>query len=156
MRNGYDWFQNFKIQILSLVSLLNMLKEDMIIMVTMSDWVLEEEFFNESFLKLQQILTMSDQDLELLIGQVEFLEQGNFFYVEDLKDEFEWVHANIYLELDYMNLISDCILGFNQPIFHKERGKVKYLNQEKRYLEQIEKNHQELEKLREERRENFE
>lgn len=155
MRNGYDCFLNLKMQILPLVSLLEMLKEDMIVMLTTSGLVLESVSLDESFLKLQQVLTVSSEDLELLIRQVELVEKENFFSAEDLQDEFEYVHESIYLELDYTNHISDYILSLNQPIFHKRRGKEKYLNQEKRYLEQIESNHQQLKQLRKEGRENY-
>ena len=49
MNNHNDWFLSLKLEVLSLVSLLQMLKEDMIIMLTMSEWVIEDVSVGESF-----------------------------------------------------------------------------------------------------------
>jgi len=155
MENINDWFVDFKLKILSLVSLLQQLKEDMIIMLTMSEWVLEEESLDESFENLKEMLTGSNQDLELLIGQIGLIEQENIFDLADLDNEFDFVHDTIHLELDYMNYIADYLCQFNQIAVSKKRIKEKFLNQEKRYLEQIERNKQQLKQLRKERRKNY-
>ena len=153
MEKNNDWFLNLKIKVLSLVSLLQMLKEDMIVMLTMSEWVLEEVSVDKRFRKLQQILIESNQDLECLVKEIERIEQGSFFNVIDLDDEFDYIHDIIYLELNYMNHIANYLLQLNQPIISEKREKVKYLNQEKRYLEQIKSNQKQLKQLRQERRE---
>lgn len=155
MDNHNDWFLSLKLEVLSLVSLLQMLKEDMIIMLTMSEWVIEDVSVGESFKKLQQILTKSHQDLEYFVREIKRIEQGSFFSVVDLKDEFDYIHDSIYLELDYMNHIADYLLQSNQIGISKRHTKVKYLNEEERYLEQIESNQQQLKHLRKERRENY-
>lgn len=155
MRNRDDWFLDLKTQILLLSYLLKTLKEDMIVMLTMSNWVLEDIRLEKSFVNLYHVLEISNQDLEFLVKQIEIVEQGKFLNVTDLADEFNCTQDNIYLELEYMNHVASYIVDFNQPTFNKKGMIGKYLSQEREYLERIEENNLQLKQIREERREKY-
>jgi len=154
-----DWFFEMKTEINDLVLLFKMLKEEFLIMLLTNSWILTDINLADSFSKIKGAIDISNSDMDVFIEKINMLdESANVFYVADLKDEFEFIKENIYLESSYItNMVKRMIL-LNLPYVSLE-----ILEKLEEYQEidiycynQIEFNNEGLKKLRKERRDYFE
>ena len=154
-----DWFFEMKTEINDLVLLFKMLKEEFLIMLLTNSWILTDINLAESFSKIKGAIDISNSDMDVFIEKINMLdESANVFYIADLKDEFEFIKENIYLESSYItNMVKRMIL-LNLPYVSLE-----ILEKLEEYQEidiycynQIEFNNEGLKKLRKERRDYFE
>jgi len=148
-----------KTEINDLVLLFKMLKEEFLIMLLTNSWILTDINLADSFSKIKGAIDISNSDMDVFIEKINMLdESANVFYVADLKDEFEFIKENIYLESSYItNMVKRMIL-LNLPYVSLE-----ILEKLEEYQEidiycynQIEFNNEGLKKLRKERRDYFE
>lgn len=103
-----DWYNDLKIEVVDLVLLFKELKEEVILMLLTNSWILEDINLFESFCHLQEMIDISNNDLDEFIKRINLLDNNSsIFYLADLKDEFDYIKENIRLESSYItNMIN--------------------------------------------------
>lgn len=154
-----DWFFEMKVEIIDLVLLFKMVKEEFLVMLFTNSWVLSDPNLAESFSKIKEIIDISNNDLDSFIEKVKMLDQNStVFYVCDLKDEFEFIKENIHLEASYItNMIKRMVLVSIPGMDLENLEKLEeYEEIDISCYNQMRINNDELKRLRKERRDYFE
>lgn len=155
-----EWIDEIKLEIIDLVLLFKMIKEEVILMLYTNGWILNDINLFESFVHLKEMIDISNSDLDKFIERIKMLDNNlNIFYVSDLKDEFDIIKENIYLEagfitnmIDYMAIVDDVTINDNEIIKRLEQ----YQDNDISCYNQMKINNENLKQLRKERRDYFE
>ena len=155
-----DLINEIKLEIIDLVLLFKMIKEEVILMLYTNGWILNDINLFESFVHLKEMIDISNSDLDKFIERIKMLDNNlNIFYVSDLKDEFDIIKENIYLEagfitnmIDYMAIVDDVTINDNEIIKRLEQ----YQDNDISCYNQMKINNENLKQLRKERRDYFE
>ncbi len=155
-----DWFYQLKIETMDLAFLFQQMKQIVVFMLHIHPWILEDINLFESFSHLQDMIDVSNADLNEFIQEIQILDNDNKYFSKiDLLDEFNYIKENIHLESGYLtNMVNYIKIVINHSIH--DLSIVEKLEQ---YHEidiscynQMKINNKELKKLKQERRDLFE
>lgn len=159
-----DWFNFLKMEIMSLSSTFQVVKQEVVVMIATNEWILEDIDLDKSFRNLQRMIAESEVDLDQLVKEINRIEDSSLpFDVADLEDEVNFVHENIRLEHEYVSHMVDYMDAVNGSITNVldldacDKICEEYPKKDRELLKQMKQNHRLVKLLREERREsNFE
>lgn len=159
-----DWFNFLKMEIMSLSSTFQAVKQEVVVMIATNEWILEDIDLDKSFRNLQRMIAESEVDLDQLVKEINRIEDSSLpFDVADLEDEVNFVHENIRLEHEYVSHMVDYMDAVNGSITNVldldacDKICEEYPKKDRELLKQMKQNHRLVKLLREERREsNFE
>ncbi len=153
----FDWYDNLKIEIVKLAIEFFNIKMDMVYTLISNRWITEDINLEESTAQLQELLDITNFDFQQLITEINTIEKeyiSQFYSMEDLLDEFEYIKENIDLVnsyfgnmMEYMSIIDDYQLS---PELLKNKWE-DYLDKDELCFNQICINHEQLKQLRKER-----
>lgn len=152
-----DWYQKIRKEMIQLIIKLKELRECIVIFAYHESWILEDHVLFEEFSHLKEMVDISNCDLELFKKRLDSLDEKSIvFDVNDLKDEFEFIKQNIWLENMLILNISYYIAVSVNPFFIDYQAMQQYLEDNKSYYDQMRSNNKNLKQLRKEGRDYFE
>lgn len=155
-----DWYDKLKLDIIALTDTFRLLKETVVFMLQSNSWILEDIKLCESFLHLQEMVEVSNNDLDEFVQRIYLLDSSSYdFSKEDLMDEFDYIRENIHLESGYITNMVNYMVIVDDPLLH-EMDKINKLEEyqdiDVSCYNQMKINNEGLKRLRKERRDNFE
>ena len=155
-----DWFINLKMEIVRLRVTLDIFKQDVVILVLANFWILEDINLFESYTKLQEMIELSDINLESLTKELDCLDEKSIpFAVEDIICEFNFVRDNINLGMFYLfNMLGYMVLVDDYSLSSLEIDEKcnRYAGVDKYCYEQMKANNEQLKILKKERKDYIE
>lgn len=153
-----DWYQQLKLEIISLSLFLKSLESETVSVLYNNLWILGEINLCESFSHLKEMLSESSNNLDELVKRIDLLDNRSILFDQnDLVDEFSFVKENIQLEAGYLLNIMNYIIIHGKSILD-----LNDLDKLEQYREidilcynQMKINNENLKQLKKERRDLF-
>lgn len=151
-----DWFDKLKIETIQIALFSQQIRKRTIFMLRTHRWVLEDINLCESFSHLQEMIGVSNHDLDQFVQEIYTLDNGTaLFNKDDLLDEFAYIKENICLESDFLtNMVNYITIIINPNI--NDLSIVERLEQYREIdiscYNQMKINNKELKQLKHERR----
>lgn len=156
-----DWFSFLKMEVMSLSSSFQAVKQEVVVMIANNEWILEDIDLDRSFQNLQRMIAESETDLDQLVQEINHIEDSSILFdAADLEDEVNFVHENVRLEHEYVSHMVDYMDALSGSVTNVldldacDRICKKYPTKDRELLKQMKQNHQLVKLLRQERREN--
>lgn len=155
-----DWFCQLKKETVDLVLLFQQVQQTAVFMLHTHPWILEDINLFESFSHLQEMLNVSNIDLNEFIQEIYSLDSNSMYFSKnDLIDEFDYIKENIHLEsgylsnmVNYIKIVINCNINDSSIVEKLEQ----YHEVDISCYNQVKINNKELKKLKQERRDLFE
>lgn len=155
-----DWFVKLKMEVVKLRINFNEFKKNIVALLLTSPWILEDANLFESYVRLQEMVEISEVDLDSLTKELEYLEmQPVTFAIDDVMREFNFVRENIDLEMAYlfnMSLYMLLVDNYSLSALEIEERCNIYAEIDTWCHDQMEINNEQLKILKKERRDYFE
>lgn len=147
-----DYFIELKMKIVVSIYDFMKLRENIVCMLEINRWILEDINLCESFCHLQEMVESSCQELIEFIEEIKALDDnGIVFSIYDLIEHFDYIKKNIDLESmyimnmhDYMTVVTDYSIQGEEIVDRCNQ----YYKNDSIYLNQMKLNNDGLKKLK--------